>query len=419
MEHLGDRLRRRPDLHAPSTDLSASTSATRRSRETSDDFFTFEADNQSDGQGGDLRGQPSDRRTSAGRRQRRLRTRSPAIQATTAASSTPIRTPLGEPTGRSLAFESLRADHLTPSGNPSAYLFDGAFPIIYRRGSYSVPAPNCAQNATTLCLSSGRFQVKATFTTTQGQQGIAQATRLTADTGYFTFFDPSNVEVVVKVLNACAVNQKIWVFAGGLTNVATVITVTDTSTGVSKIYSNAQNTPFQPVQDTVAFGTCFAGSLAASADERMGIDESALARVTLGEVRALANERLSVPIVHPETEMACVTDAQTLCLSNNRYQVRTTWRTATGQTGSGNAVRLTADTGYFWFFDQNNVEMVLKVLNACGLNSRYWVFAGGLTNVQVTTTVTDTQTGQVKTYNNALNQAFLPLQDTGAFATCP
>lgn len=55
----------------------------------------------------------------------------------------------------------------------------------------------------------------------------------------------------------------------------------------------------------------------------------------------------------------------------------------------------------------------------CLSSSRYWVFAGGLTNVQVTTTVTDTQTGTVKIYTNPLGQAFQPTQDTSAFATCP
>jgi hypothetical protein len=63
--------------------------------------------------------------------------------------------------------------------------------------------------------------------------------------------------------------------------------------------------------------------------------------------------------------------------------------------------------------------MVIKVLNACTLISRYWVFAGGLTNVNVTVTVTDTQTGAVRTYSNPLNTAFQPIQDTGAFSTCP
>jgi hypothetical protein len=62
---------------------------------------------------------------------------------------------------------------------------------------------------------------------------------------------------------------------------------------------------------------------------------------------------------------------------------------------------------------------VIKVLNGCGVNNNYWVFAGGLTNVQVMLTVTDTQTGSVRTYTNPINTAFLPIQDTGAFATCP
>jgi hypothetical protein len=43
------------------------------------------------------------------------------------------------------------------------------------------------------------------------------------------------------------------------------------------------------------------------------------------------------------------------------------------------------------------------------------VFAGGLTNVDTTITVTDTQTGAVKTYRNPANTAFQPIQDTAAF----
>jgi hypothetical protein len=79
---------------------------------------------------------------------------------------------------------------------------------------------------------------------------------------------------------------------------------------------------------------------------------------------------------------------------------------------------LTGDTGYFWFFSPNNVEMVLKAVNGCGFNSSFWVFAGGLTNVNVVTTVTDTQTGVVRSYVNPQGVAFQPLQDTSAFA-CP
>lgn len=83
------------------------------------------------------------------------------------------------------------------------------------------------------------------------------------------------------------------------------------------------------------------------------------------------------------------------------------------------AVQLTPDTGYFWFFSQSNVEEVIKVLNGCGLNHNYWVFAGGLTNVQVATTVTDTQTGASHIYRNPQSTTFQPIQDTSALAVCP
>jgi len=63
--------------------------------------------------------------------------------------------------------------------------------------------------------------------------------------------------------------------------------------------------------------------------------------------------------------------------------------------------------------------VVIKVLNACGFNSRYWTFAGGLTDVNVVMTVTDTQTGAITIYTNPQAISFQPIQDTDAFATCP
>lgn len=114
----------------------------------------------------------------------------------------------------------------------------------------------------------------------------------------------------------------------------------------------------------------------------------------------------------------CIEGPNTLCLVNDRFKVEIDWRSSTAS-GSGRAVELTPDTGYFWFFDQNNVEMVLKVLNACSFADRFWVFAGGLTNVEIDIRVTDTDTGTTNTYINPINTPFQPIQDTNAFATCP
>jgi hypothetical protein len=61
----------------------------------------------------------------------------------------------------------------------------------------------------------------------------------------------------------------------------------------------------------------------------------------------------------------------------------------------------------------------VKVLNGCGLKQRFWVFAGGLTDVRAVITVTDTESGAVQTYTNPQGAPFWPIQDTGAFATCP
>ena len=50
---------------------------------------------------------------------------------------------------------------------------------------------------------------------------------------------------------------------------------------------------------------------------------------------------------------------------------------------------------------------MIKVLDACSFANRFWVFAGGLTDVETVLTVTDTRTGGgTDTYgaNNAVNE---------------
>ena len=98
-----------------------------------------------------------------------------------------------------------------------------------------------------------------------------------------------------------------------------------------------------------------------------------------------------------------------------RFKVDVTW--AADPTGVVGGVE--SPDGAFWFFTPENVEMLVKVLNACevpGANS-YWVYASELTGGEVT--VTDTQTGGTKTYSNAANTPGAPIFDTSAFATCP
>ncbi len=117
---------------------------------------------------------------------------------------------------------------------------------------------------------------------------------------------------------------------------------------------------------------------------------------------------------------SCAQGPAYLCLQGGRFQVNAIWTKTDGTSGAANAVKVTDDSGYFWFFDAGNIEMVVKVLNGCGLNNAYWVFAAGLTNVQVDWRTVDTNTGIVYPQTNPQGSPFAPLQATTAFpSSCP
>jgi hypothetical protein len=62
--------------------------------------------------------------------------------------------------------------------------------------------------------------------------------------------------------------------------------------------------------------------------------------------------------------------------------------------------------------------MLVKVLDGCGVNQRFWVFYAATTNVEFTLTVIDRPSGKVRVYFNPLGQPAAPIQDVNGFATC-
>jgi hypothetical protein len=117
----------------------------------------------------------------------------------------------------------------------------------------------------------------------------------------------------------------------------------------------------------------------------------------------------------------CQPNATTLCLNDNRFKVQVRWRKRDGEVGDGKAVSLPGreDSGLFWFFEPQNVELLIKVLDRCATSfGSYWVFFAATTDVGLELEVTDTVTGESRTYRNPVGMA-LPVQDTQAFRTCP
>jgi len=269
----------------------------------------------------------------------------------------------------------------------------------------SEDATPCVASDLVGCLAGGRFEIQALFWNPTGKIGAAHVVPLTSDTAYLWFFSESNVEAVVKVLNGCGISGHFWVFAGGLTNVAVVIRIFDTETGATRDFINRTGTAFVPIQDTGAFGTC--GASPASEDPAQ---EASFTPPPLSE--EAASWRL------PSASASCTPGDTAMCLDGARFRVEASYLTKDGRNGPAHMVQVTPDTGYMWFFSNTNVEAVVKVLSACGVNEHHWVFAGGLTDVDVQLTVTDTVTGAVKPYHNPQSTPFQPIQDTSAF-DCP
>ena len=86
--------------------------------------------------------------------------------------------------------------------------------------------------------------------------------------------------------------------------------------------------------------------------------------------------------------------------------------------GKGQAVPLTSDTGLFWFFGNSNLELIVKVLDGRPVNGHFWVYYGGLSDVEYRITVTDMKTGVREIYTNPPGQ-LASGSDTSAFDAEP
>jgi hypothetical protein len=120
------------------------------------------------------------------------------------------------------------------------------------------------------------------------------------------------------------------------------------------------------------------------------------------------------------TDGSCVELPTALCLLpvdgsvTGRFRVTVDWA-STVAAGQGNRVPLTSDTGSFWFFGPSNLEVFVKIVDGRGFNNHFWVYASGLTNVEVTITITDVVTGRTWTRHSPYGTALPPFQDIEAF----
>jgi hypothetical protein len=250
----------------------------------------------------------------------------------------------------------------------------------------------CTANATTLCLLD-RFRVQIRWRNQRnGESGLAQAEALSDRSGSYWFFSPDNTELIVKVLDGRPVNGNFWVFYGALTDLEYFVAVADSVTGELISYRNLPG-DICGLADTSA--TRGLGRTASGFEELLGSDLSSFfSRGTALPATARPPENLT------EAAGSCSPNGRTLCLLENRFQVRVSWRTRDGATGVGTVRSSNDQIGTFSFFDADNIELVIKMLDGRGTNGNFWFFYGALSNVHYELEVVDTMTGDVQRYVN-------------------
>jgi hypothetical protein len=175
---------------------------------------------------------------------------------------TPVTLPTNLSAGEVLWFDT----NFTPThdGNFSDTLTLSGF-NLFLNGSTGSSGGACTPNATTLCIDhnsgDGRFMIQVSYHTSQGGglsgsgNAISLSTLGVTQGGLFWFFAATNPEMLIKVLDGCALDSHFWVFFAATTNVGFTVTVTDTMTGHQTFYNNADLHAALPVQDTAAL-TC-------------------------------------------------------------------------------------------------------------------------------------------------------------------
>jgi len=138
------------------------------------------------------------------------------------------------------------------------------------------------------------------------------------------------------------------------------------------------------------------------------------------DVAAIVGTAAEATDVVPNSGSVSGPDPTAALIHGNRFRVTVDWRGFEDPGGAALVSELrTDDSALFYFIDPDNLELLVKVIDACSFNDHYWVFYAAATDVEFTVTVTDTRTGSQQQYSNPLGRLGGGINDTFAFATCP
>ena len=287
-----------------------------------------------------------------------------------------------------------------------------------------------------------RFQVRLRWSNPRdGSSGMGRAKRLGDDSGAFWFFSPENLEVTVKILDGRAVNGHWWVFIASMTDLAFEVEISRAGGPVKTYVQTAgQNRNFIDVEASFVEGPLPVSDPVRPTPEIV---------VEPRHPTPSSPVHVEVAVLNTEPDLSFVgVEGSTIVFNYNTYEypagapfpplervtaettvgplaagvytvdVRQDSRHAFGRTfqvgqprtqlrlldtpdsyfnvyvnidtprgGVGRGVQLSSESGYFWFFDPDNIELTVKILDGRGVNGKYWVFIASMTDVPFTVEV--------------------------------
>ncbi len=250
------------------------------------------------------------------------------------------------------------------------------------------------------------------------------------ESGLLYFFDPDNAEVLIKVLDACKVNDHRWVFVAPVTTLAFNLRVDETATGKSWVHRNPRGGQTATTKsDLLAFPCNPADSSTVTAARSGGINgvdlvdadfpawpasqtsltpAGAPSPPRIADTRSIGAGGTTDCVPRPVTTLSsgfivnmCVEhlrDGEPVLEEVRDYDLNS------------------RQSAILYFFERDNAEVLIKVLDGCAVNGHRWAFVAPVTTLAFNLSIERLGGGTAWTHTNRLNQTAAARSDLEAFA---
>jgi len=289
----------------------------------------------------------------------------------------------------------------------------------------------------------GGFQASIRWSNPRdGSSGTGHAQRLARDSGAFWFFSPDNLEVTVKILDGRAINGRWWVFIASMTDLQFEVDISRAG-GPAKTYVQTaganrnfidinasfeegpsqpvvpiwpeivltpeRSTSADPVHVEVAVGNpwdtltydgvegnrilfndlSWAWPSGSPPPPNLRFTAETTAGPLAPGIHAVDFRLDKEHFVGRTFEVTPASPGLRLRRADDLFDIEVSYRLP-GEAGFAAApgTPLTADAGYFYFFDPSNVEVTAKIVDGRAVNKHWWVFLANMTTVELKIEVT-------------------------------